>query len=181
MAPARQTYSDALEWGTGRIVDGVRGGLAKGGVRHRPTMSGCWKGRAEFKGGSLHDGFGGFDGFGGSGEHLAVLLLVLQTPVPRGGFGGCGVLGGCGVSVVTAKPCAEARNKGIAYPIFSVPEVWGCSLSFITRRSGQEECHDASQHLAIFQKYCDILWLFSALSALNIITDILSRSYNAWA
>ena len=24
----------------------------------------------EFKGGSLHDGFGGFDGFGGSGEHL---------------------------------------------------------------------------------------------------------------
>ena len=30
-----------------------------------------------FKGGSLHDGFGGFDGFGGSGEHLALLLLVL--------------------------------------------------------------------------------------------------------
>ena len=34
-------------------------------------------------GGSLHDGFGGFDGFGGSEEHLALLLLVLQNPVPR--------------------------------------------------------------------------------------------------
>ena len=33
----------------------------------------------EFKGGSLHDGFGGFDGFGGSGEHLTLLLLVLQN------------------------------------------------------------------------------------------------------
>ena len=29
--------------------------------------------------GSLHDGFGGFDGFGGSGEHLALLFLVLQN------------------------------------------------------------------------------------------------------
>ena len=29
----------------------------------------------EFKGGSLHDGFGGFDGFSGSGEHLALFLL----------------------------------------------------------------------------------------------------------
>ena len=28
-----------------------------------------------FKGGSLHDGFGGFDGFGGSEEHLALLCL----------------------------------------------------------------------------------------------------------
>ena len=36
------------------------------------------KGGVEFKGGSLHDGFGGFDGFGGSGEHLTLLLLVLQ-------------------------------------------------------------------------------------------------------
>ena len=33
----------------------------------------------EFKGGSLHDGSGGFDGFGGSGEHLTLLLLVLQN------------------------------------------------------------------------------------------------------
>ena len=35
-----------------------------------------------FKGGSLHDGFGGFDGFGGSGKHLAqvaLLFLVLQN------------------------------------------------------------------------------------------------------
>ena len=45
--------------------------------------------RVEFKGGSLHDGFGGFDGFGGSGEHLALLSLVLQNTGQRGnGFGG---------------------------------------------------------------------------------------------
>ena len=31
----------------------------------------------EFKGGSLHDGFGG------SGEHLALLLLLLQNPGQR--------------------------------------------------------------------------------------------------
>ena len=30
------------------------------------------------RGGCLHDGFGGFDGFGVSGEHLALLLPVLQ-------------------------------------------------------------------------------------------------------
>ena len=36
------------------------------------------KGGFEFKGGSLHDGFVGLDGFGGSGVHLTVLLLVLQ-------------------------------------------------------------------------------------------------------
>ena len=53
----------------------------------------------EFKGGSLHDGFGSVDGFGGSGEHLALLLLVLQDAAPRddrdgfGGFGGCGGFG----------------------------------------------------------------------------------------
>ena len=38
----------------------------------------------EFKGGSLHDGFGGLDGFGGSAEHLALLSLILQNTVPRG-------------------------------------------------------------------------------------------------
>ena len=36
-------------------------------------------GRVEFKGGSLHDGFGGFDGRGLSVEHVALLLLVLQN------------------------------------------------------------------------------------------------------
>ena len=40
--------------------------------------SGCRKRGVEFKGGSLHDGFGGFDGFGGSGEHLTFLFLVLS-------------------------------------------------------------------------------------------------------
>ena len=41
-------------------------------------MSGWWKRCVGFKGDSLDDGFGGFDGLGGSGEHLALLLLVLQ-------------------------------------------------------------------------------------------------------
>ena len=36
---------------------------------------GCRKRGVEFKGGSLHDGFGGF---GGSEKLLALLLLVLQ-------------------------------------------------------------------------------------------------------
>ena len=47
----------------------------------------------EFKGGSLHDGFGGF---AGSGEHLALLLLVLQSTAPRGNHDGFGGFGGCG-------------------------------------------------------------------------------------
>ena len=42
------------------------------------TFSGCQKRGDEFKEGSLHDGFGSFDGFAGSGEHLTLLLLVLQ-------------------------------------------------------------------------------------------------------
>ena len=41
----------------------------------RAKTSGCRKRGVESKGGSLHDGFGGFDGFGGSG----VLLLVPQN------------------------------------------------------------------------------------------------------
>ena len=51
------------------------------------------KGGLSLRGGSLHDGFGG------SGEHLALLLLALQNTVPRddhdgfGGFGGCGGFG----------------------------------------------------------------------------------------
>ena len=45
-------------------------------------ISGCRKRGVEFKGGSLRDGFGGFDRFdrfGSSGEHHALLLLVLQN------------------------------------------------------------------------------------------------------
>ena len=41
--------------------------------------SGSRKRGVEFKGGSLHDGFGGFEGFGGSGEHVTLRLLVLQN------------------------------------------------------------------------------------------------------
>ena len=61
----------------------------------------------EFKGGSLHDGFGDFDGFGTSGDHLALLLLVLHNTGHRGnrdGFGGCGALGGYGGSIITVAP-----------------------------------------------------------------------------
>ena len=45
-------------------------------------LSGCRKRGVEFKGGSLHAG--GLDGFGGPGEHLALLLRVLQNTVLRG-------------------------------------------------------------------------------------------------
>ena len=38
--------------------------------------SGSWERGVELKGGSLHDGF---DGFGGSGQHLALLSLVLRN------------------------------------------------------------------------------------------------------
>ena len=43
------------------------------------TIQDVGKGGLSLRGGSLHDGFGGFDGFGGSGEHLTLLLLVLQN------------------------------------------------------------------------------------------------------
>ena len=39
-------------------------------------LSGSRKRGVEFNGGSLHDGFGGFDG---SGEHPTLLVLVLQN------------------------------------------------------------------------------------------------------
>ena len=54
------------------------------------------RGGLSLREGGLHDGFGGF---GVSGEHLALLLLVLQNTVPRGirdgfgGFSGCGGFG----------------------------------------------------------------------------------------
>ena len=74
------------------------GGVREGGVRPFSLTIGGGHPRkwvrmtetgGKFKGGSLHVGFGGFDGFGGSGEHLALLLLVLQNIVPRdsGGSG----------------------------------------------------------------------------------------------
>ena len=39
----------------------------------------------EFKGGGLHDHFGGFDSFGGSGAHLALLVRVFQNTGQKGG------------------------------------------------------------------------------------------------
>ena len=42
----------------------------------------------------MKDGFGGFDCSGGSGEHLALLLLALQNTVPRGDRGGFDGFGG---------------------------------------------------------------------------------------
>ena len=64
------------------------------------------KGGVEFKGGSLHDGFGGFDGFGGSGEHLAIRLLVLQNTGQRGSCEGFDGVGGFGGSVMMATPAS---------------------------------------------------------------------------
>ena len=61
--------------------------------------SGSRRRGVEFKGGSLHDGFGGSDGCGGSGVHLALRLLVLQKTAQsstRGGFDGFGGFGGHG-------------------------------------------------------------------------------------
>ena len=57
------------------------------------------KRRLSSRGGSLHDGFGVFNGFGICGEHLALLLLLLQNTGERGNrdwfdsFGGYGGFG----------------------------------------------------------------------------------------
>ena len=64
--------------------------------RAAESLSGSRKRGVEFKGGSLHDGFGGFDG---AGEHLALLLLDLENTAQwgnRGGFDGFGGFGGFG-------------------------------------------------------------------------------------
>ena len=57
------------------------------------------KGGLSLRGGSLHDGFGSFDGFSGSGKHFSLLSLVLRDEGQRGkhdGFDGFGGFGGCG-------------------------------------------------------------------------------------
>ena len=71
------------------------------------VFSGCRKRGSEFKGGSLHDGFGCFDRFGGSGLHLALLLLVLQNSA---------VSAVVAVSVVTATPLIQP-------PLFHGPDL----------------------------------------------------------
>ena len=59
-----------------------------------PCHHSGWRTRGvEFGGGGLHDDFGGFDSFGGYGEHLALLSRILQNTVPKGnqdGFDGLG-------------------------------------------------------------------------------------------
>ena len=60
-----------------------------------PVFLGCRKRGLSLRG-SLH---GGFDGLGGSGEHLALFLLVLQNTARkdnRDGFDGLGGFDGCG-------------------------------------------------------------------------------------
>ena len=54
----------------------------------------------EFKGRSLRDSFGGFDSFGGSGEHLALLCLSYKIQHS----GGLAVWAVMAVSVMTATP-----------------------------------------------------------------------------
>ena len=54
-------------------------------------LLGCGKGGLSLRGVAFMTGFGGCDGFDDSGEHLALVLLVLKNTVPRGnhdGFGG---------------------------------------------------------------------------------------------
>ena len=64
--------------------------------------SGSRKRGVGFKGGSLHDGFGGFDSFGGSGKHLALLLLLLQIQCQEAAVTVLTVSAVVAVSVVTA-------------------------------------------------------------------------------
>ena len=72
--------------------------------------------RVELKRGGLHDGFGGLDGLGGSGEHLALLLPVLPNTKYStkrqlcdcfGGFGGCS-----GTKVRTEKNSLKTKFRG---------------------------------------------------------------------
>ena len=75
---------------TSRIIS------SEGLLFHSDNPSGCRKRGVEFKGGSLRDGYGGFDGLGGSAERLTLLLLVLLDTAQQGnrgsfdGFGGHG-------------------------------------------------------------------------------------------
>ena len=71
----------------------------QGSAKIRSDLSGCRKRRAQFTGGSLHDGCGGFDGFGGSGKHLTLLLLLLQIQYQEAAVA---VLTALAVSAVTA-------------------------------------------------------------------------------
>ena len=61
---------------------------------HDATTSRMSEKGVEFNGGSLHDGLGGFVGFGGCGERLALHLLSLQNTVPKGNCDGSDGFGG---------------------------------------------------------------------------------------
>ena len=63
------------------MVSCTTGTATIGSTSTSPLLSGSRKRGVEFRVGSLHDGFGGFDGFGGSGEHLTLRLLVKQSTV----------------------------------------------------------------------------------------------------
>ena len=63
------------------------------------------------------DGLGSFDGFGSSGEQVALLLIILQNTVPRGNHDGFDGFGGVAVSVVTATP----RKLNPSFPTLSGP------------------------------------------------------------
>ena len=54
------------------------GKVTVGNAYKTRVWSGCWTRVVSFRG-SLRDGVGSFDGYGGSGEHLALLLLLINT------------------------------------------------------------------------------------------------------
>ena len=59
-------------------------------------FSGCRKRGSSFRGVCLHDGFGGFDGLGGSGKHLRSFCLSYKIQYQDDGFDGFGGFGGHG-------------------------------------------------------------------------------------
>ena len=81
-----------------RMEGGAKKSLSVVHSRIACAQLGCRKRGVESKGGSLRDGFGGFDGFGGAGEH-------------RGRFDGFGSSEVVADSVVTATPLNH-QQKG---------------------------------------------------------------------
>ena len=105
------------------------------------------KGGLSLRGGGLHDGFGGFEGSGGSGEHLALFLLVLQNAAQKDksdGFGSFSGYGGIGPKRPANAAISKTRKRDfqIAPPKdrsdFEFLKVWApstCLCCFTGKRT----------------------------------------------